>query len=87
MVDISKIKHATKQPHVRIEFDDIRDVPDVWIDGVKIGLSNDKPLISLNIDWETNGVALKHKQFDINYIDLDEDGDGMRKGIRQCSLA
>lgn len=86
MVDGSKIKHATKQPHVRIEFDDIRDAPDVWIDGVKIGLSNDKPLISLNIDWKTNGLALKHKQFDISYIDLDEDG-GTRKGIRGGSLA
>ncbi|WP_370673029.1 hypothetical protein [Leuconostoc lactis] len=79
-------EHVVKKPHVRIEFDDIRAVPDVWIDGVKIGLSNDKPLVSLNIDWETNGVALKHKQFDVSYIDLDEDG-GTRKTIREGSLA
>ncbi|ASR69261.1 hypothetical protein ACNOHF_01580 [Leuconostoc mesenteroides] len=26
-------EQSAKQPHVRIEFDDIRDVPKVWIDG------------------------------------------------------
>ena len=80
-------ENQPKEPHVRIEFDDIRGVPDVWIDGVKIGLNNDKPLVNLNIDWETNGVAFGHKHFDISYIDLDEDGGGMRKGIREGSLA
>ncbi|MGR8773610.1 hypothetical protein [Leuconostoc citreum] len=26
-------ERVAKQPHVRIEFDDIRDVPKVWVDG------------------------------------------------------
>ncbi|MCT3055762.1 hypothetical protein EFN56_09630, partial [Leuconostoc citreum] len=26
-------EHTVKQPHIRIEFDDIRDAPKVWIDG------------------------------------------------------
>lgn len=32
---VSKLgeKVVVKQPHVRIEFDDIRDVPKVWVDG------------------------------------------------------
>lgn len=26
-------EHVVKQPHVRIEFDDTRDEPKVWVDG------------------------------------------------------
>ena len=63
-------ENKPKDPHVRIEFDDIRGMPDVWIDGVNIGLSNDKPLVSLNIDWNTDTETENHKGFDINYQDL-----------------
>lgn len=31
-------------------------------------------------------IGLAHKEFDINYIDLDEGGGGQRKGIREGSL-
>ncbi|TGD33802.1 hypothetical protein [Leuconostoc mesenteroides] len=30
---IKNDEHVTKQPHIRIEFDNIRDVPKVWVDG------------------------------------------------------
>lgn len=63
-------EQSTKQPHVRIEFDDIRDVPKVWVDGELIGEVNDKPLFSLKVDWDTDTATENHKGFDINYYDL-----------------
>ena len=65
-----KEKYEEKQPHVRIDFDDIRDVPKVWVDGKLIGGVDDKPLVSLKIDWNTDTETENHKGFDINYQDL-----------------
>lgn len=60
-----------KQPHVRIEFDDIRDAPKVWVDGELMDDgANDKSLDSLKVDWNTDTVTENHKVFDINYYDL-----------------
>lgn len=68
---IKNDEHVTKQPHVRIEFDDIRDVPKVWVDGELMDDgANDKALDSLKVDWKTDTVAENHKYFDINYYDL-----------------
>ncbi|MHA7611725.1 hypothetical protein ACX2QB_05140 [Weissella viridescens] len=79
---IENDEHITKQPHVRIEFDDIRDVPKVWIDGELMGDgANDKALDSLKIDWKTDTAAENHKYFDINYYDLT----GKRPMIRGLS--
>ncbi|TYC46857.1 hypothetical protein [Leuconostoc litchii] len=79
MVDISKSQHTVKQPHVRIEFDDIRDVPKVWLDGELIGDGADKkPLVSLKVDWNTDTATDKFKGFDVNYLDLDSNQYQMR---------
>ena len=43
-------------PHVRIEFDDINDVPHVWIDGKRIDRS-DTGLVSVSLDWHTKDPA------------------------------
>nr|DAL02732.1 MAG TPA: hypothetical protein [Caudoviricetes sp.] len=43
-------------PHVRIEFDDINDVPHVWIDGKRIDRS-DTGLVSVSLDWHTKEPA------------------------------
>ncbi|MBZ5985970.1 hypothetical protein [Leuconostoc gelidum] len=59
-----------KQPNVRIEFDDIHDVPKVWVDGEFIGEVNGKPLVSLKVNWQTDTDVETHKAFDINYLDL-----------------
>nr|DAO19300.1 MAG TPA: hypothetical protein [Bacteriophage sp.] len=69
---LNEIEEAKLQnvPHVRIEFDDIRDVPKVWVDGELIGGVDDKPLVSLKIDWNTDTETENHKGFDINYQDL-----------------
>lgn len=71
-----------KLPHVRIEFDDICDVPKVWLDGELMDDgANDKALDSLKIDWKTDTAAENHKYFDINYYDLT----GKRPMIRGLS--
>lgn len=59
-----------KQPHVRIEFDDIHDVPKVWVDGELIGEVDGKPLVSLKVNWQTDTDVETHKAFDIKYLDL-----------------
>ena len=73
-----------KQPHVRIEFDDIRDVPKVWVDGELIG-GADKPLVNLNVNWQTDTDTENHKGFDINYFDI-TDNRGQSKGFHQGSV-
>lgn len=78
-----EIENRPKQPHVRIEFDDIRDVPKVWVDGELIGDGADKkPLVSLKVDWNTNTQTINHKGFDINYYDLTGEFP-MRRGFRE----
>ncbi len=79
-------ENAAKQPHVRIEFDDIRDVPKVWVDGELIGdIRSNRPLVSLNIDWNTDTETENHKEFDINYQDFTGERP-MSRGFREGSL-
>ena len=82
---IKNVERATEQPHVRIEFDDIRDVPKVWVDGELIAGVNDKSLISLRVDWNTDTETQIHKGFDINYFDM-TDKRGQSKGFRQATV-
>lgn len=75
-----------KQPHIRIEFDDIRDVPKVWVDGELIGdIRSNRPLVSLKIDWNTDTDTENHKEFDINYQDFTGERP-MSRGFREGSL-
>lgn len=76
---------TTEQPYVRIEFDDICDVPKVWVDGELIDGVKDKSLISLMIDWNTDTEIQHHKEFDINYFDI-TDKRGQSKGFRQATV-
>lgn len=79
-------EHTVKQPHVRIEFDDIRDVPNVWVDGEFIGDSiDDKSLVSLKVDWNTDTATENHKELDINYYDLTGERP-MRRGFHEGSV-
>lgn len=75
----------SEQPHVRIEFDDIRDVPKVWVDGELIAVVNDKSLINLMVDWNTDTETQNHKEFDMNYFDM-TDKRGQSKGMRQATV-
>lgn len=75
-----------KKPHVRIEFDDIRDVPKVWVDGKLMDDgANDKSLVSLKVDWNTDTATENHKGFDINYYDLTGERP-MRRGFHEGSV-
>ena len=72
---IKDSEHAAKQPHVRIEFDDIRDVPKVWVDGERIdSFVNGKWVSRINIDWRDNTKTINHKSFDIRYVKVDDNG-------------
>ncbi|WP_195308086.1 hypothetical protein [Weissella confusa] len=76
---------TAEQPHVRIEFDDIRDVPNVFVDGELIDEINEKALISLMVDWNTDTETENHKEFNINYFDL-TDKSGRSKAFRQATV-
>lgn len=52
---------------MRIKFDHINDVPDIFIDGKKIT----DGLISLNIDWKTNTESISEKSFEIKLVNKD----------------
>lgn len=74
-------QHAST-PHVRIEFDDINDVPHVWIDGKRIDRS-DTGLVSVSLDWHTKDpAATDHviRAYKIEYLKGDH-----REGIAQGS--
>lgn len=83
---VDNIALDKKQPHVRIEFDDICDVPKVWVDGELMGDgTKDKALDSLKIDWNTDIVTENHKYFDISYYDLTGKRP-MRRGLSEGSV-
>ena len=69
-----KVKMSTavsieKQPHVRIEFDDINDVPHVWIDGKQIaGTDVKNGLVSLHLDWKTDDGTTRRKNLAISWL-------------------
>lgn len=72
----------TSTPHVRIEFDDINDVPCVWVDGKRIDRS-DTGLVSVSLDWHTKDpAATDHviRAYKIEYLKGDH-----REGIAQGS--
>ena len=60
-----------KQPHVRIEFDNISEVPDVFIDGVQVIRSDCEKsvLYRLFINWNTNTDIEMAKQFEMKVLD------------------
>lgn len=67
-------------PHVRIEFDDVNDVPHVWIDGKRIDRS-DTGLVSASLDWHTKDLAATDhviRAYKIEYLKGDH-----REGIAQ----
>ncbi|MDM7530956.1 hypothetical protein [Lacticaseibacillus paracasei] len=73
-------QHAST-PHVRIEFDDINDVPCVWVDGKRIDRS-DTGLVSVSLDWHTKDpAATDHviRAYKIEYLKGDH-REGIAKG-------
>lgn len=47
IIEKSLATSKAKQPHIRIEFDDIRDVPKVWVDGERDYDYNNKHTIAI----------------------------------------
>lgn len=63
----AKQENKPKEPHVRIEFDHINDVPTIFIDGEKV----QDGLVSLNVDWKTNTENHVKKTFEVKMINKD----------------
>lgn len=60
-------QHAST-PHVRIEFDDINDVPHVWIDGKYISSFQDHGLVRLNLEWNADKEHVKANHYSIEHL-------------------
>ncbi|MFT8756167.1 hypothetical protein [Leuconostoc pseudomesenteroides] len=57
-------RKTDSNPHIRIEFDHINDVPTIFIDGEKV----QEGLVSLNVDWKTNTEKISEKTFELKTI-------------------
>ncbi|AVW04538.1 hypothetical protein DA078_06840 [Lactiplantibacillus plantarum] len=58
-----RFKNVGKQPHVRIEIDDITDTPKVFIDGVL-----QQEVHHIDIGWDEEDICLNNR-YRINFID------------------
>jgi hypothetical protein len=72
-------------PHVRIEFDDINDVPRVWIDGKYIGSFPDHGLVRLNLEWNADKGHIKPKHYYIEYLNGEDTNPYQYTGIGQTN--
>lgn len=73
---------SQKEPRVRIEFNDIRDVPNVWLDGKRV----DEALTHLNLDWNTHGVSMDGKRsYHVDYLEVN-DNSVVEHGIGQSNI-
>ncbi|WP_407886019.1 hypothetical protein [Levilactobacillus sp. N40-8-2] len=59
------VKHdVKKQPHIRIDFDAVSEVPKVYVDGVDVtDVSTGGGLVALHLDWITNTEQENRKHF------------------------
>ncbi|RDF91115.1 hypothetical protein DQM23_08325 [Lacticaseibacillus paracasei] len=72
-------------PHVRIEFDDINDVPRVWIDGKYISSFPDHGLVRLNLEWNADKGHIKPKHYYIEYLNGEDTSPYQYTGIGQTN--
>lgn len=71
-------------PHVRIEFDDVNDVPHVWVDGKQVDSAPNTALVSASLIWHTRDQTLDNgnqNQYKIEYLDGDK-----RVGIAEGNM-
>ncbi|WP_432365564.1 hypothetical protein [Lacticaseibacillus paracasei] len=75
----------TSTPHVRIEFNDINDVPHVWIDGKYISSFPDHGLVRLNLEWNADKGHIKPKHYYIEYRNGEDTNPDQYTGIGQTN--
>ncbi|WP_432442669.1 hypothetical protein [Lacticaseibacillus paracasei] len=75
----------TSTPHVRIEFDDINDVPHVWIDGKYISSFPAHGLVKLNIEWNADDEHVNPKHYNIEYRNGEDASQYQYTGIGQTN--
>ncbi|RUS40205.1 hypothetical protein IJ11_0002550 [Lacticaseibacillus paracasei] len=74
-------------PHVRIEFDDINDVPHVWIDGEYMSSFPDHGLVRLNLEWNADKGHINPKHYYIEYLNGEDTNPDQYTGIGQTNEA
>ncbi|RND80146.1 hypothetical protein [Lacticaseibacillus paracasei] len=72
-------------PHVRIELDDINDVPNVWIDGKRIGSFQDNGLVRLDLEWNADKGRIKPNHYYIEYHNDEDTSPYQYTGIGQTN--
>ncbi|MBB1167273.1 hypothetical protein [Lacticaseibacillus paracasei] len=77
-------QHAST-PRVRIEFDDINDVPHVWIDGKYISSFPDHGLVRLNLEWNADKERIKPNHYYIEYLNGEDANPYQYTGIGQTN--
>ncbi|WP_225421716.1 hypothetical protein [Lacticaseibacillus casei] len=77
-------QHAST-PHVRIELDDINDVPNVWIDGKRIGSFQDNGLVRLDLEWNADKGRIKPNHYYIEYHNDEDTSPYQYTGIGQTN--
>ncbi|MES5863609.1 hypothetical protein [Lacticaseibacillus paracasei] len=75
----------TSTPHVRIEFNDINDVPHVWIDGKYISSFPAHGLVKLNIEWNADDEHVNPKHYNIEYRNGEDTNQDQYTGIGQTN--
>lgn len=64
-----------KEPHIRIEFDSINDVPQVFVDGTNVtDVNHGHGLSQLHLNWQSNTDSVPSQSFKLNYIDQSKHG-------------
>ncbi|MEE6710060.1 hypothetical protein PS428_12585 [Lacticaseibacillus paracasei] len=79
-----KQEHSSQRasmPHVRIEFNDINDVPHVWIDGKYISSFPDHGLVRLNLEWNADKGRIKPNHYCIEYRNGEDTNPDQYTGI------
>lgn len=74
-----------KARRLGIEFDDINDVPHVWIDGKDISSFPDHGLVRLNIEWNADKEHVKPKHYNIEYLNGEDTNQDWYTGIGQTN--
>ncbi|WDF81832.1 hypothetical protein PQ472_07820 [Lacticaseibacillus pabuli] len=67
----------------RIEFDDISEVPEVYVDGKRVDSLETGGLVALKIDWETNTSKVKPGFFGLDYWDGKKKRESQLNQVRQ----
>lgn len=59
---------AKHVPHIQIEMDSIKDVPQVWIDGKRVDDLPKHGLVDVTLHWHTDADSVPYKWCSIGWL-------------------